>query len=216
MRAAAATALALAASGAAALPATAPKYVFFVIVDDLGWANVGFHRGPNTPFRNETVTPNIDALAAEGAILDRHGVYHQCTPSRSSFLTGRLPVHVQVTLANPESHEAGVPYNMTTIGEVMKKVAGGGGEVGGGASAGGRRLSCRPRRLFLPVRCALHHRASALPPAQVGKWDAGMATHRHTPEGRGFDTSLICECARSGVCAGQYAARTQVGARAPH
>lgn len=130
---AAAAALALAA-GATALPATAPKYVFFVIVDDLGWANVGFHRGPNTPFRNETVTPNIDALAAEGAILDRHGVYHQCTPSRSSFLTGRLPVHVQVTLANPESHAAGVPYNMTTIGEVMKK----GGYATHVVSSGGR------------------------------------------------------------------------------
>lgn len=25
----------------------------------------------------------------------------------------------------------------------------------------------------------------------VGKWDAGMATQQHTPEGRGFDSSLI-------------------------
>ena len=25
----------------------------------------------------------------------------------------------------------------------------------------------------------------------VGKWDAGMATPAHTPEGRGFDSSLV-------------------------
>ena len=25
----------------------------------------------------------------------------------------------------------------------------------------------------------------------VGKWDAGMATPHHTPQGRGYDTSLI-------------------------
>jgi arylsulfatase I/J len=58
----------------------------------------------------------MDALAAEGVVLNRHYVHMMCTPSRSSFMTGRLPVHVQLTLDNPEASTAGVPYNMTGLG----------------------------------------------------------------------------------------------------
>ena len=32
--------------------------------------------------------------------------------------------------------------------------------------------------------------SSSLSPIQVGKWDAGMATPKHTPQGRGYETSL--------------------------
>ena len=39
-------------------------------------------------------TPNIDALVEDGVILDRHYVYKFCSPTRSSFLSGRLPYHV--------------------------------------------------------------------------------------------------------------------------
>lgn len=34
-------------------------------------------------------------------------------------------------------------------------------------------------------------RGALTPQAMVGKYDAGMATHTHTPAGRGFDHSLI-------------------------
>ena len=34
--------------------------VVFVLVDDWGWANVGYHRDPPT---KEVVTPNMDNLA---------------------------------------------------------------------------------------------------------------------------------------------------------
>lgn len=69
-----------------------------------GWADVGFHRNDSHP---EIQTPNIDSLAAEGVELLRHYVHFTCTPSRSSFLSGRLPVHVQTTLANPEQVRSG-------------------------------------------------------------------------------------------------------------
>jgi arylsulfatase B len=101
---------------ATALPQSAPKVVFMTIVDDLGWGDVGFHAGPNTEVR----TPVMDALALSGTILGRAYVHHMCTPSRTSFMTGRLPVHVQVTLDNPEVSNAGVPYNMTSVGLKMK------------------------------------------------------------------------------------------------
>ncbi len=40
--------------------------------------------------------------------------------------------------------------------------------------------------LFLTQSLASHRYATHF----VGKWDAGMATPTHTPQGRGYDTSL--------------------------
>ena len=47
----------------------AKPHIIFLFCDNVGWANVGFHRDPPTP---EVVTPNIDALAKSGVELDRH------------------------------------------------------------------------------------------------------------------------------------------------
>ena len=42
-------------------------------MDDLGWANVQWHRegGADGPGNNEYLTPNLAALARNGTILDR-------------------------------------------------------------------------------------------------------------------------------------------------
>ena len=69
----------------------------------------------------------MDALAAAGVILDRHYVFRFCSPSRSSFNTGRNPIHVNtgndgltlVNSADPVSGFAGIPRNMTGIAEKM-------------------------------------------------------------------------------------------------
>ncbi|CAK0871525.1 unnamed protein product [Prorocentrum cordatum] len=39
-------------------------------------------------------TPNLHRLSKSGARLDRHYVFKYCSPTRSSLLTGRLPIHV--------------------------------------------------------------------------------------------------------------------------
>ena len=38
-----------------------------MMVDDWGWANVGYHRDPPT---REVVTPNINSLVKDGLELD--------------------------------------------------------------------------------------------------------------------------------------------------
>ena len=94
-----------------------------------GWNNVGYHAS-SQPNAKEVVTPNIDALAASGVILDRFYAYRFCSPSRSSFLTGRNPIHVNtgndaLTLYNPKdqvSGFAGIPRNMTAIAEKLASV----------------------------------------------------------------------------------------------
>ena len=96
---------------ALALAAAPPTVIWNVIIDDLGHANVGWHT-PNPP---ENLTPRLHALASAGVILERQYNHFTCTPSRSAFATGRLPVHVQTTLDNPNLLASGIPVNMTTL-----------------------------------------------------------------------------------------------------
>ena len=65
----------------AATPSAAPS-VLFVLADDLGYANLGFHE----PF---VQTPHIDRLARAGIRLEGYYVQPICSPTRSSLMTGR-------------------------------------------------------------------------------------------------------------------------------
>ena len=65
--------LILSATAARLKPAAGTKpHIVMMLVDDWGWANVGYHRDPPT---NEVVTPNIDNLVKQGLELDQHYLY---------------------------------------------------------------------------------------------------------------------------------------------
>ena len=63
-----------------------PPHILFLLADDLGWSDVGFHG-------SKIKTPNIDKLASEGVILDNYYVLPICTPTRSALMTGMYPIH---------------------------------------------------------------------------------------------------------------------------
>lgn len=101
-----------------------PPHIILILVDDWGWANVGYHRDPPT---EEVQTLNIDSLVKDGLELDQNYMYAVCSPSRSSLLSGRLPIHVndQNSMDNynpddPLSGYSGIPPQMTGIAEKLK------------------------------------------------------------------------------------------------
>jgi len=61
--------------------AAAPRpHVVYILADDLGWKDVGFHG-------SDIKTPNLDQLAADGARLEQFYAQPMCTPSRALAVT---------------------------------------------------------------------------------------------------------------------------------
>ena len=97
-------------------------HIVFMMVDDWGWADVGYHRNTSS---KEVVTPNIDSLVKEGLQLNQNYVYNWCSPTLEiTFLTGRVPNYVNEvttgeTIYNPNDPVSGfdgIPGNMTGAG----------------------------------------------------------------------------------------------------
>jgi len=107
------------AAGGATVPKKPPN-IIFMLADDLGYNNVGIQQRQHSK-NIELVTPTIDELASSGMRLDRMYSYKYCSPSRSSFLSGRLPIHVtQNNKNNDVINPGGADLRMKLLPEILK------------------------------------------------------------------------------------------------
>src|SRR5262249_2457338 len=70
--------------GTAAAQGPPRPNIVYILADDLGWKDVGFHG-------SDIKTPNLDALAQGGARLEQYYTQPMCTPTRAALMTGRYP-----------------------------------------------------------------------------------------------------------------------------
>ncbi len=102
--------------GQSAAPAVEPKpNILYIVADDLGWKDVGFHG-------SDIKTPNIDRLAAGGARLEQFYVCPFCTPTRASLMTGRYPFRYGLqTSAIPSNHTYGLATDEWLLPQALKE-----------------------------------------------------------------------------------------------
>lgn len=66
--------------------------IVFVLVDDLGWSDVGYNGS------QVYETPHVDRLAQQGMVLtDFYSAGPVCSPTRASIMTGKYPARLGLT-----------------------------------------------------------------------------------------------------------------------
>ena len=147
-------------------PINKPPHLVMMVIDDLGWTDVGFH-GSNFP------TPHIDTLAASGVRLEKFYVQQVCSPTRSALMTARYPFKTglqHATTLMPGSSST-IPKDTATLAEVLKQ------------------SGYYTHAIGTPHTSPYHTSPLATPFHDIaGKWHIGYAGWDDTPLGRGFDS----------------------------
>ena len=120
--------------------AGSPKHILFLMIDDLGYNDVSYR---NT---SDLSSPNIDALALGGIRLERYYTHNLCSPSRTSFLSGRYASTLGMdgcVIVN--GHAIDLPAEVDTVADRLGK--------GGFKSAAFGKCTSRPSGSLLTDRC---------------------------------------------------------------
>jgi arylsulfatase A-like enzyme len=89
--------------------------ILFIVADDLGWKDVGFHG-------SDIKTPNLDKLAANGARLEQFYAQPMCTPTRAALMTGRYPVRYGLqTMVIPSPAKYGLATDEWLLPQALKE-----------------------------------------------------------------------------------------------
>ncbi|MBR5886714.1 MAG: sulfatase-like hydrolase/transferase [Akkermansia sp.] len=129
----------------AAEPTQQKPNIILVLVDDMGWGDLGLNQPAEHADTPRIDTPTLDRLATQGAQLRRHYTCAPvCAPARASLFTGLHQGHAEVIRNN--SFDAALE-NGHTLATVLK-AAGystaliGKWGIGGGRESGGTPTTC--------------------------------------------------------------------------
>ena len=88
------------------------------MTDDTGWNDFGAYGGGANLGHP---TPNIDQVAAEGAVFTSWYGQASCTAGRASFMTGRIPIRSALSVVVVPGDENGLTKSTPTIAEFFQK-----------------------------------------------------------------------------------------------
>jgi arylsulfatase A-like enzyme len=95
--------------------------IIYIMADDLGYADLSCYG------RKEYQTPNLDKLASQGLkFINAYAGAPLCTPTRTSFMTGRYPARTPVGLIEPlagskQDSAIGLTPDQTSLPALLKK-----------------------------------------------------------------------------------------------
>ena len=88
-----------------------PNFIF-ILIDDMGWKDVGFAGSNLAP------TPNIDALAKKGLIFKQaYASAPNCAPTRACLMTGQYPPRTEIYTVLDDRHTPGSPQQKIMAAE---------------------------------------------------------------------------------------------------
>ena len=95
--------------------ATARPNIVYILADDLGWKDVGFHG-------SDIRTPSLDQLANTGLQLQEFYVQPMCTPTRAALMTGRYPLRYGLqTAVIPSGGRYGLAKDEFMLPQMLKE-----------------------------------------------------------------------------------------------
>lgn len=168
---------------AAASPADRPPNIVFILADDLGINDISTFGGGVAGGR--VPTPNIDRLAADGAIFSQaYAGNATCAPSRAMLMTGRYPTRTGFEFTP-------TPAGMGAIANMI------GGQIDSGLPPGEFNEAASEAVAYedkgLPgseITIAELLQAQGYHTAHIGKWHLGRNAEMN-PLAQGFDESLL-------------------------
>ena len=168
-----------------ATAASSKPNIVFILSDDQGWADVGWHG-------SEIQTPNLDEIAAAGAQLEQFYVLPVCSPTRAALLTGRYPMRMglQTGVVRPYA-QYGLPLEERTLPQALR-------EAGYTTGICGKWHLGHFRPEYLPTRRGFDHQYGhyngAIDYFELER-DGGADWHRDDKvcHDEGYSTSLIAK-----------------------
>ena len=100
--------------------------IVFIMGDDIGMWNISAYSRGVMAGR----TPNIDQLAAEGALFTDYYAEASCTAGRANFITGELPIRTGLTTVGQAGAKIGIPDKAPTIATALKELGYATGQFG--------------------------------------------------------------------------------------